>query len=140
MGKERCLLLNYQPFFKHEANFYDGMSFLPRLAAFCKQWQSTIFPDKVFCKTNAKSLEGRVPRPAIKDFISSNWAFIYPLFNVHCSLPKIPKSAISWLRIYLWFDSAVIKQRLALIIEQFIVSKIYLNDLLTVKFGKLSAT
>ncbi|MDO9373685.1 MAG: ATP-binding protein [Ferruginibacter sp.] len=74
------------------------------------------------------------------EFDDRAWATIDPLLDVHHSLPQIPRSGISWLRIHLAFDSALLKRHLSLVIEQSIASEIYLNDSLICKLGVLSAS
>ncbi|MES2890891.1 MAG: ATP-binding protein [Bacteroidota bacterium] len=58
------------------------------------------------------------------EFDDRAWATIDPLLDVHHSLPQIPRSGISWLRIHLAFDSALLKRHLSLVIEQSIREKL----------------
>jgi hypothetical protein len=73
------------------------------------------------------------PDYAKPSFDDSKWQSINPALDIE-KLPQI-RQGIVWLRLHLFLDSNLLKEQLALIIEQSGASEIYLNGSLIHRFG-----
>ena len=76
---------------------------------------------------------GDNPDYAKPDYDDSKWQDINPTLDVH-DLPQI-KQGIVWFRLHLLLDSNLLKEQLALIMEQSGASEIYVNGILIHRFG-----
>ena len=81
---------------------------------------------------------GDSPEWAKTDYDDKLWESINPTLDIH-DLPQIPRSGISWFRLHFLADSDILKNQLALIIQQSGASEIFLNGILFHRFGVLSA-
>jgi len=69
---------------------------------------------------------GDNPDYAKPEYDDKAWQAINPTLDIH-DLPQIPKSGVVWFRLHLFVDSNLLKEQLALIIQQSGASKIYLK-------------
>jgi signal transduction histidine kinase len=69
------------------------------------------------------------------DYDDKDWQSINPTLDIHDSLPQIPRSGICWFRLHLSVDSDLLKNQLALIVQQSGASEIYVNGKLLYRFG-----
>src|SRR6266542_6124025 len=95
-------------------------------------------PEGVLLDKGWKFQTGDNPDYAKSEYDDSKWQSINPTLDIHDSLPQIPKSGICWLRLHLLIDSNLLKDQLALIINQSGASEIYLNGQLIHQFGVVS--
>jgi len=77
---------------------------------------------------------GDNPDYAKPEYDDKAWQAINPTLDIH-DLPQIPKSGVVWFRLHLFLDSNLLKEQLALVIQQSGASEIYLNGSLIYSFG-----
>jgi two-component system NtrC family sensor kinase len=80
-----------------------------------------------------KFQRGDNPDYATPGYDDSKWQSIDPTLDIH-DLPQI-KEGIVWFRLHLFVDSNLLREQLALVIQQSGASEIYLNGSLIYSFG-----
>jgi hypothetical protein len=76
---------------------------------------------------------GDDPEYAKPEYDDTKWQSINPTLDIH-DLPQI-KEGIVWFRLHLFLDSNLLKDQLALVVQQSGASEIYLNGSLIYRFG-----
>ncbi len=94
-------------------------------------------PEGVLLDKGWKFQTGDNPDYAKSEYDDEAWQSINPTLDIH-DLTQIPKSGICWFRLHLSIDSNLLKNQLALIINQSGASEIYLNGRLIHRFGIIS--
>ena len=96
-------------------------------------------PNGVLLDKGWKFQAGDNPDFAKTEYDDSKWQSINPALDIR-NQPAIAKSGICWLRLHLLIDSSVIKQQLAMMINQMVLaSEMYLDGRLIYRFGKISS-
>ena len=95
-------------------------------------------PEGVLLDKDWKFQPGDSSEYAKPDFDDSKWQYINPTLDIHDSLPEIPRSGICWFRLHVSLDSSLMKDQLALLIQQVGASEIYVNGDLIKLFGVVS--
>ena len=90
-------------------------------------------PEGMLLDKGWKFSAGDNPEYAKPDYDDGKWEPINPALDVH-DLPPI-KQGIVWFRLHLVVDSNLLKEQLALLIQQSGASQIYLNGSLIYSFG-----
>jgi hypothetical protein len=81
---------------------------------------------------------GDNPDFAKPDFDDNAWSPINPTLDIR-HFPDSVKAGICWLRLHVVLDNRLQEEQLALWIDQYIASEIYLNGKLIYSFGKVSS-